>query len=96
MFSAGLISPAPDGSQGHVSSHAERLRDLPLSRERDVTRYFVGGAALLFKSALIARALAGWFVELVPPGGSPRPPGRFLNRCGRASRCLRGSSLFSG
>ena len=46
MFSAGLISPAPDGIQGHVSSHAERLRDLPLSRECNVTRYFVGGVAV--------------------------------------------------
>ena len=46
MFSAGLFIPAPDGSQGHVSSHAEPLRDLPLSPECNVTRYFVGGVAV--------------------------------------------------
>jgi hypothetical protein len=46
MFSAGLFIPAADGSQGHVSSHAERLQDLPLSRKCNVTRYFVGGVAV--------------------------------------------------
>jgi hypothetical protein len=46
MFSAGLFSPAADGSQGHMSSHAERLRDLPPSRECNVTRYSVGGVAV--------------------------------------------------
>ena len=42
MFSAGLFSPALDDIQGHVSSHAERLQDLPLSRKCNVTRHFVG------------------------------------------------------
>jgi|SRR5208282_4730196 len=46
MFSAGLISPAPDGIQGHVSSHAGRLQDLLLSRKCNVTRFFVGGVAV--------------------------------------------------
>ena len=46
MFSAGLFIPAAVGSQGHVSSHAERLQDLPLSRKCNVTRYFVGGVAV--------------------------------------------------
>ena len=33
MFSAGLFTPAADGSQGHVSpTHAGRLEDLPLCR----------------------------------------------------------------
>jgi hypothetical protein len=46
MFSAGLFIPAADGSQGHVSSHAERLQDVPLSRKCNVTRYSVGGVAV--------------------------------------------------
>ena|ERR1035438_2103622 len=76
IFSAGLISPAADGSQGHVSSHAERLRDLPPSRECNVTRYSVGGVAVQVRAH--SPCSGGLVCGISASRLSPRPPGRFL------------------